>query len=317
MAERETEGLRQRQGGKSIEWRPRRSMGGWIVVSAAFVAVMCVIAAYAYALGRPIAIDSFVATVAALMGCALALLGIVLAYGYFSMRYRLGSRELTVEWLWTREVVPLGSVDGLYRGHVLGKKVDVEGITWPGHYVGVAEIQELGRVKYYGTTLQTSQTLVVTAGGSAYALTPADLEGFRNGLIQRLESLPEETGDAPEPKVVMPRLLQLSMLRDGVSLALLGVALLVLLGSFGYLAARYPHLPELMPLHFNYAGEPDIIGPPRDAFWMPLMAAVALGLNTIVAAALHGWQRDAARLLAAATLFVELAMLVAVVKVVH
>ncbi len=122
---------------------------------------------------------------------------------------------------------------------------------------------------------------------------------------------------APEPETSMPAALRLAILRDGVTIGLLALALLVLLGSFGYVSARFPDLPELMPLHFNYAGEPDLIGPPRDAFRMPIIGLLILGANGLVAAALHQWRRDAGRISAAATVFVQLVMLVAVLRVVH
>lgn len=307
-----------REGSRGLEWQPYPSAGVQVGIALTLVPLACAVAALIYVVGRPIAIDSFAAAVAGLAGLLLALFFGITTYGRYSLRYYLSSQELTVAWLWTRETVPLGRIEGVYGGHRLGKKAQVEGVSLPGHHVGRSRAEGLGRLKFYGTTLEPSAALIVATARVGYALTPSDLEEFRRHLIERLEALPvEEVETTPEVRTGMPRLLRLSVLSDGVAAASLAVALLVLLGSFGYVSARFPGLPELMPLHFNFAGEPDLIGPPRDAFRMPIIGLLILVANGVLAAAVHGWQRDAARILTVATLFVELVMLVAVLRVVH
>ncbi len=301
------------------EWRPRPSQGFRIGVAAATLAAVCSAAAWFYVATRPIAVDSFVGAVAGLAGLLLALLAGLLAYGCSSMRYRLTDETVTVELLGIRQIIPLDSVEAVYRGQRLGDRTEVDGINWPGFHVGTARAAGLGRLRFYGTSRDPSDAIILATSRHAYALTPDDLAGFRSRLLERLESLPEpqEAGQGPEPATVLPRPLRLSILRDGVVVTLLVAALLVLLASFGYVSARFPTLPELMPLHYDLAGAPDLIGPPRDAFRMPLIGLVILLTNLAAAARIHECQRDAARILAAATVFVELVMLVAVVRVVH
>lgn len=322
VAERSTEpqegSAPPRQEGLPHDWRPRRSSGGRIGIGMAVVALVCSAGAWLYAVGRPIAIDSFAAVVAGLAGLALALAVAIITWGYFSLRYRVKNRGLIISWLWIRETIPLAAIEGLYGGHRLGKRAMVEGLALPGHYVGRAKAEGLGRVTLYGTTNDPSAALIVATAHRGYAITPAEPDRFRSQLIELLEALPEEEIErAPEPKTSMPMLLRLSVLRDGVAIGLLAISVLVLLGSFGYVSLKFPELPELMPLHFNYAGEPDLIGPPRDAFRMPLIGLLILVVNGALAAVLHQWRRDAGRVLAAATVFVQLVMLVAVVRVVQ
>ena len=107
--------------GHAIEWRPHASQGGILAVCLALLLLSCSAAALGYAAGHPIGLDSFAGIVAGLAALLLGLSAGILAYGYYSMRYRLDDRVLSIAWLWTREAVPLGSIEGLYRGNALGK----------------------------------------------------------------------------------------------------------------------------------------------------------------------------------------------------
>lgn len=300
------------------EWRSEPSRIVPAGMAAALVSFACSVGALAYALNHPVAIDSFVAAVAGLAGLMLAAFFALIAYGYRSLRYRIADEALTISWLWVREIVPLGRIEGLYGGHRLGKRVQVDGLPWPGHLVGRTRAEGLGRLKYFGSSADPAAAIIVATSSSGYVITPADLPGFKGRLIELLEAIPPEEFDrAPEARTEMPRLMRLSFLRDGVAIACGMVAATVLLASFGYVSARYPELPELMPLHFNFAGEPNLIGPPRDAFRMPGIGLLILLANTVLAAAVHGWQRVAGRVLMAATVFVELVVLIAVLRVVQ
>ncbi|HEX2924365.1 MAG TPA: PH domain-containing protein, partial [Chloroflexota bacterium] len=297
---------------------PVPSAGGKVGLGATALLAVCAVAALSYAAGRPIAIDSYFGWVAGLAALLLAVAAGSLTYGWRSMRYRLEDQKLTISWLWIKETVPLGRVDGVFGGRRFGKTIDVDGLAWPGHYVGYAAAEDLGKVKFYGTSRDPSTAIVIATAKACYAITPADLDGFRSRLISRLEALtPEDMARSREPRTAMPWLFSFSILRDGMALGLLGVALLVLLVSFGYVSARFPTLPELMPLHFNFANEPDLIGPPRDAFRMPGIGAFILLVNLVVATALHRGRREASRILAGATPFIQLVMLIAILRVVH
>lgn len=304
--------------GQPRDWRPVRSPGGWIGIAATLLALACSGGAWYYAIGHPIAIDSYIATVAGIAGLALAVVLAAFTHGFFTLSYRIENRGLIINWLWIRETVPLAAIEGLYGGHRLGKKVSVEGLTLPGYYVGRTKAEDIGRLSFYGTTNDSSSAIIVATAHRVYAITPQDLDGFRAHLIELLEALPEdEIERAPEPKTSMPALLRLSMLRDSVAISFIALSVLVLLGSFGYVSYRFPELPELMALHFNFAGEPDLIGPPMDAYRMPLIGLLILGFNFVAASYLHQRRRDTGRVLAAATLFIQIVMLMAVVRVVH
>ena len=303
----------------AAEWRPRQSRGPLIAAIAALLAFAVFAGCSAYALGGPIAMDKFAAAVLALAALLFALLAAFLAYSSYSARYRIDEDALTIEWLWVKEIIPLAQIDGMYKGHRLGTDPRVEGLVWPGHYVGRTKSEELGWVKFLGTSVKPEDEIIVATSDVTYALTPENLEGFRGDLIERLESIGDvEVDEAATPVTVTPWVLQrASSLRDGSTAVLLASALVILLVAYGYISAVFPSLPQSIPLHFNQAGEANLVGPPGDAFRIPLIGSLILIANSLIVLVLQGHLRNTGRLLAGATLFVELTMLVAVMRVVQ
>lgn len=109
--------------------------------------------------------------------------------------------------------------------------------------------------------------------------------------------------------VAWPRLRALSIWRDWVVLGAIAAALVVNAVDYLMISQRLGELPPLLPLHYDGAGEVDLIGPPGDLFRMPIIGTVVIAANLIVAAALHGDERTAARLLAVASVVVQALML--------
>jgi hypothetical protein len=302
---------------QSSEWRLLPSRGWQIPAAVAAVSLVLFTACLVYVFSKPIALATFAVAVAALGLLVLGYVTALFAYSCYSARYRLEPDLLAIEWLWMTEVVPLAAIDGLYSGRQLDKRVRVAGLAWPGHYLGETYVEGLGVLKLFGTSVEPDDLLIVTTPFASYALTPDDPAGFRAALVDRLELLDHERAEpSPEPATYLPWLLRLSILRDWISLALLASAALVLAVSYGYLCARLPGLPDLITLQLDSAGAPLVVGPPSDAFRVPIVATAVLAANALVAAALHGRQAESGRMLAGATLFVQLAVLVAVVMVV-
>jgi hypothetical protein len=300
------------------EWRPRRSTGGQTAIIAGSALALCSAVAWIYLLTQPISVASLVPALAGIATALVASAAGAMAGAYYSMRYRLRQDELTVSWLWMRERIPLGRIDGLCSGRRMGKRAHVEGASWPGLYIGQATATEIGRPKFYGTTTLPSSVLVATVGDQSYALTPANLEGFRAQLVARLEGLTEEeVAQAPEPFTEGRLFSGSSVGMDRIWLGLMAASLAVLLASFALVAARLPGMPASIPLHFSSAGLPDMIVPRADALRIPIIGMMILGFNGITAAVVHAWQRDTGRVLAGATLLVELAALLAILRVVH
>ncbi|MCL4370158.1 MAG: PH domain-containing protein, partial [Chloroflexi bacterium] len=302
----------------AVEWRPRSSATGRASAGVATLSALCSAGAWAYALTHPIALDSFLAGVIAVATLLLAVLAALLANGYRRLRYRINASAVSIDWLGIRETIPFEAIDGLFRGQRLGKLAGMSRLSLPGLYTARLSVDQLGTVKYYGTTVRTDEALILSTSHARYAITPQDLAGFRSALVERLETLPETLPEpVPEPKTSTLPLARLSLPRDRTAVAFLAGSLLALLASFGYLCARFPTLPRSLSIHFDPAGAPNLVGSPVEAFRLPAIAGTILLLNLVVAAATHEEQRNAARIFSAATLFVQVVMLIALIKVVQ
>ncbi len=177
--------------GEPDGWRSRPSREGRIGLAALAAFLAVAIVARIYTAGRPLDAETFVAAIVGLAALVLAALVGLLAYGRYSLRYRLDGRGLAVDWLWMREIIPLAGIEAIFRGTRLGEKARVKGIVWQGYQVGTAEAEKVGPLKFFGTSRDPSAAIIVAAAGHAYALTPSNLEGFRGRLIELLEAIPE------------------------------------------------------------------------------------------------------------------------------
>ncbi|MCI0398583.1 MAG: DUF1648 domain-containing protein [Chloroflexi bacterium] len=103
--------------------------------------------------------------------------------------------------------------------------------------------------------------------------------------------------------------------RDRWSQLLLGLAALLDLALFAYLAAVYGRLPEEVPLHFNRAGLPDRTGVPSGLFVLPLAGLLAWLANGSVGLFFYQARRErpVAYILWGATVAIELAAWLALV----
>lgn len=321
LGENETKDRQDGTGVPGATWRPVASQGERLSLMAAVGGGVVALLGMAYLFTRPIGLDSFLAGLFGLAGLVVALVAGGLAYGCRNFRYRLTPEEFSIDWPWRREVIPLAGMEGIFRGQRLGNTAEVRGISWPGFHAGNLESPEFGTVAFFGTTLDLSQALLLVAGGKGYLVTPDDLAGFRGRLVERLEALTEEpteepTADMASPRTELPRWLELPVPRDRIALGILGAAFLGLLLSFGYVSLRMPGLPPQLALQYGASGEPSFVVPSGELFRLPLIGSLLLLANAAVTAAVHRWNSGAGRVLAGATLFLELAMLAAIVRLV-
>ncbi|HEX9014493.1 MAG TPA: PH domain-containing protein [Chloroflexota bacterium] len=302
----------------TLSWRPRPSTAGRDAAIAASCLAILAAFIWGYLLSQAVGAITIGLFVISIPVVLFALVMALVAYGYYSMRYEFDSDNLVIGCLWLREVVPLGQVDGVLGGKRLGSRARVEGIAWRGLSIGRLAASELTMPRVYGTTLAPAAMLVASTPRKSYAITPADLDGFKGELIRRLENLPpDEVEAAPEPHVEGSLLPTTSLLGDRTAVAICAACAAVLLLTLAYVVVKLPGLPDLLPLHLGAAGVPDFVVSRQTAFRLPLIGALVLGVNMVGTAVAHAWQRDAGRVLAGATLMVELALLAATVRVVQ
>ncbi len=182
------------------EWSALRSRDGWLGLGAAVALLILSVTARVYSAGRTVDGETFMATIAGLATLVLAVLVAGLSYGYYSLRYQLAPKMLTINWLWMQEKIPLANVEAILKGTRLGDKAQVNGVVWRGYRIGTTKADEIGALKFFGTSRDPSAAIILATVEGTYALTPSDLQGFRDRLIELLESIPEgNSASSAEP----------------------------------------------------------------------------------------------------------------------
>lgn len=59
-------------------------------------------------------------------------------------------------------------------------------------------------------------------------------------------------------------------------------AVIILLGTFGYLLVHWPDIPDKIPMHYNAAGEADRIAPKNQILFLPLTSLFLYILITVL-----------------------------------
>lgn len=250
---------------------------------------------------RPVTLLSFLLALLIVLSLPLlALLGYWL-YGFFSLRYLLDRNGLTIVWAATKQIIPLPSITRVVRGETMDREAEIRGLNWPGYYVGYGQLPGMGETFFCATRPLLDQLLLVTPT-RAYAISPADLDGFLADLELRrrlgpLKTLTQETRQA--------RWLTLPIWTDGVAHLLLALGVVANAALFAYVCWRYPGLPALLPLHFDALGQADRIGLRAEVFKLPAIGLLALVANFALGSLLHDRERLVAYLLFAAVILVQ------------
>jgi len=292
-------------------WKPRRSVGGLV----GFAAILLLGAVDWLLLSRlrgPISLASFfIALAVAVSVPFLALLGYWL-YGFFSLRYRLDRNALTIIWGATRQIVPMASIQRVVRGEELEGEVEVEGVHWPGYWVGHGQVEGIGLVLFYATRPLAEQLLVVTPT-LAYGISPDEPEKFLRAfeLRRRLGPLQRVSQESRQPG-----LLTWPIWQDRLAHLLVALGLLANAALFAYLCWRYPTLPAFLPLHFDALGQTDRIAPRSEVFKLPFIGLLTLTANCSLGFLVHRGERFGSYLLLAGAVLVQVLLWLAVLGII-
>lgn len=251
--------------------------------------------------GQPATFISFLFGL--LIALSLPLLAIIgfLLYGLFSMRYLVGRDSLTISWARRQEVIPLAAIESIAPLGITGERIRTRGVRWPGYRIARGHGDEVGEVLFYSTDRPAEQLLITTPARS-FVISPSNPTGFLSALQARqslgpardLHQRREEQG-----------LIALPFWHDWKALALAASGALANVGLFAYVTARYPYLPELIPL-LSEAGQVKLIGTKEELFEMPIIGLAVYLVNTILGFALHRSERPLTYSLIAIGLLVQI-----------
>ncbi|NIN69563.1 MAG: hypothetical protein GTO63_33750 [Anaerolineae bacterium] len=295
-----------------LEWKPKRLLGGGIGIGVMLVIIL-VDAVLVYALrNAPISVVSFV------LGLLLALSVLLLSalayllYGLFSLRYLLGRDSLVISWARRQEIIPLAAIQSIAQTARLSHDIKARGPCWPGHCVAWGR-DHRGRGVWFYSTGRRPDELLITTAATSYVVSPSSSTGFLSALRARQRLGPARELEQTRIEGGVPGL---GIWRDRRALGVAAVGVVANASLFGYLALRYPQLPELVPL-LSEAGQVRLIGAKVELFEVPVIGLTVLLANTILGFALHRWERLATYLLSSIALFVQVLCWMAVLSVIR
>ena len=100
--------------------------------------------------------------------------------------------------------------------------------------------------------------------------------------------------------ITLSRVRTSSLWRDPIGLLAIVLAIATNLAVYAYIWSHVDRLPPFLPLHYNSAGEVDLIGRPVELFRMPIIGTIVWLGNAFIGAFFHHDDFLAARLLVVA-----------------
>jgi Bacterial PH domain/Domain of unknown function (DUF1648) len=237
---------------------------------------------------------SFLMGLAVLLSVPALLFLVYQTLSNLTLRYHLDRNGIFVRWAGTEQIIPIRDIQRIVPGRQFGDIiVRRRGPHWPGHERGVGLVPGIGRTCFLATQPLAGQLLLVTPGRS-FAISPTNPEGFLRALASRQELGPNRLFEQERRPA---RWSTWSLWKDRTARILLGIALIVNLGLFGYLSALFPNLDIQLPLHFNRLGQVDRIGTKMELFALPIIGLIVLGTNVVLGLVLYKRERAGSYLL--------------------
>jgi hypothetical protein len=243
---------------------------------------------------QQISVLTFLMGLIVLLSVPLLLVLIYQTASWLTLRYRLDRNGVVVSWFGTEQIIPIRDIQRIVPGHEFGGTiVRRRGLRWPGHERGDGLVPGIGRTRFLATRSLAEQLLLVTPG-QAFAISPDDPDGFMSSFESRQKLGPNRLLDQT---VRRARWLTWPLWTDQTAWVLLGAAVVVNLGLFGYLCLRFPGLDFQLPLHFNSMGQADRIGTKIELFALPIIGLIILGTNLGLGLLLYRRERAGSYLL--------------------
>ena len=289
-----------------MEHRPPRALGTALGASFALWSVALVGLLISKGLTQPVSLSALGPYLLAALFFALACLFGYWTFGCWTLRYVLSRNGLAIRWGAIRQIIPLDQIERIVPGRQAPEPA-VEGISWMGHHVGRARVPRLGEALFYSTHRSRDELVYVVTPDHAYALSVGDHAAFAAALEHvRQEGASLALPHAPERRTLAAQ----PFWSDHLAQILAAAAVLACAVVFGYIFARYPGLPDTLPLSFPSIGGVSRVAPKSDLLALPLTALGVLLVNLVLAVALHTWERMAGYLLLVAAVGLQATFLV-------
>ncbi len=299
-----------------IEWRPRRLIGV-VVTLAAMVGILLIDATLILSLiDRPISLTPFLLGFLVFLSLGPLLFLAYRIYQLLTLRYLMDRDSVTIVCGSVRQVVPLSNLSSIVaptesRGRGLSD-IPSPRLAWLRCWLGRSQAKDIGPLLFYATEPPKKQLFLVTPS-SAYALSPSNPAGFLTALEARRQMGPTI---ALEEKITYGTLVSLPFWRDRLAQLLLALGALANGVLLAYLLARYPTLPNILPLHFTAFGIVDRIAPKEQILRLPTIGLIIFIANALLGFALHRREPLATYLLAGTGLLAQFLITIALLHII-
>jgi hypothetical protein len=155
----------------------------------------------------------------------------MLGYRFFALNrayYDLDRNVLIIHWGLRTEVIPIREIQWIRPASDLVLTLPNPKLTLPGAYLGIRNIEGLGKVEYLADRL--SGALLVAAPQVVYVISPEDVRGFINYYSKGVElgSLESVTAESIQPSFIIGKLWDDRIVRNLIfSGFLIGVTVLL------------------------------------------------------------------------------------------
>jgi hypothetical protein len=219
----------------------------------------------------------------------LGLLVIYRMYGLFSARYHLDRDGFSLTWGLAYEQIPMSEIQQLRIGEVLGEPLRPSpGLWWPGCVVGEREVEGLGKVEFFSTR-SAAQTALLSAGKRHLAISPPDLEVFRQTFVDvtrlgSLEQIPEQS--------IRPNFTFARIWKDPTARWMLVLGLILPIGLMAFLTLQANRFPSGVVFGFTPQGSIGDLVPVGRLLILPLIGMVCWVVDTLLGFGFFHQDRD-------------------------
>ncbi len=291
-----------------IEWKPNRLLGTATLLVAILAILLLDLFLLAYLWAQHFSLGTV--GLALLLAATVPLLAylIYMLYQLVTLNYLLDRDSIIIRCGGIRHVIPIHATEVVSESGKdaadLGRRV-----PWPGFWVGH---DPASGIHYYATEPPSRQILIRTHS-RAYAITPVNRGGFLLSVEARQTLGPSQRAVESSARAEW---MDWTIWSDRSAQGLILAGLLANLALFGALAAAFPGVPQLVPIHYDASGMVDRIAPRIELLRIPAIGAITWSVNSVLGLILHRWEPVATYLLAAVAVLVQGLLAVAIYRIV-
>jgi hypothetical protein len=292
-------------------WKPAKALG--LGVGLIMVLTMLGIDALLIEsmLNQPFSINLFFTVLLFVLSLPLVVLWLYWYYCLVTLRYHLDRNALTIICGASHHRIPMDTICEIAPGSAYQISRGFRGVGWPGFLKGHLRLRELGRALVFSTEPVARQLIVVT-DGQAYGISPRDAQGFLDDWAARRALGVIRPAIQGKERISFAAF---GVWKDRWFWGMLALAFVANMALWGWLSGQFMHLPERIPLHFDSAGQVDLVGPKAGLLLIPGIGALVLLANGALGFLLHHRERLASHLLIAIALTVQAVVWYAVLGV--